>query len=78
MPPTGNRLPPRLLTHSASVAYAIAQSSADFGTTFASRIYKQASEGVLPMYLLFTPAAFGFLAIFTISLRNQFAERSNI
>jgi hypothetical protein len=30
------------------------------------------------MYLLFTPAAFGFLAIFAISLRNQFAERSNI
>jgi len=30
------------------------------------------------MYLLFAPAAFGFLAIFAISLRNNFAERTNI
>jgi hypothetical protein len=30
------------------------------------------------MYLLFTPAAFGFLAIFAVSLHNQFAQRTNL
>ena len=30
------------------------------------------------MYLFFAPSAIGFVAILAISLRNQFAERTNI
>jgi hypothetical protein len=35
-------------------------------------------QELLPMYFFFAPAAFGFLAIFAISLHNQFAECTNI
>ena len=30
------------------------------------------------MYLLFAPSAVAFLTIFAITLRNQFAERTNM
>lgn len=39
---------------------------------------KQPIEETSPMYLFFAPSVLAFLTIFGISLRNHFAERTNI
>jgi len=41
-------------------------------------VKRKNKQEFLPMYLFFAPSALAFLAIFGISLRNQFAERTNI
>jgi len=56
-----------------------ANSCASFGICVATLLDETKNkQEFLPMYLFFVPSAVAFLAIFGISLRNQFAERTNI